>query len=61
MSGISDRRLRARRSHRFPSGRVQLYIEWRDLWFGLFVSPDAVYLVLLPTVVLRIATRPESG
>jgi hypothetical protein len=55
---LSDRRLRFRRSPQHPAGRIQLYIEWRDLWVGGFVSTNAVYLILLPTLVLRVATRP---
>jgi hypothetical protein len=39
---------------------VQVYIEWRDLWWPLFIGRDAVYLCLLPTVVLRFATRVEE-
>jgi hypothetical protein len=59
---LSDRRLRFRRSRRFPAGRIQLYIEWRDLWWPVFIGKDAVYITLIPIigiVVLRIARRAE--
>jgi hypothetical protein len=55
---LSDRRLRFRRSRRFPTGRIQLYIEWRDLWWPLFIGKDAVYITLIPIIgvaVLRVA------
>lgn len=55
------KRLRLARSVRYPDGRIQLYIEWRDLWVGAFVKPGALYVVVLPTVVLRIGTRPEPA
>ncbi len=35
--------------------RVQLYIEPRDVWMGVYVAPDAVYVCLLPMVVVRVA------
>jgi hypothetical protein len=46
---LSDRRLRL--------GRLQVYIEPRDAWIGVYVAPDAVYVLLLPFLVLRWA-RP---
>lgn len=57
---LSERRLRFLRSSRFPTGRVQLYVEWRDLWWPLFIGRDAVYVCLIPTVVLRVATRVQE-
>jgi hypothetical protein len=43
---ISDRRARY--------GRVQFYIEPRDAWVGVYVAPDAVYVCLLPFVVVKV-------
>ena len=40
-----------RRRLRF--GRVRLYIEPRDIWVGVYVAPDAVYICPLPLVVIR--------
>lgn len=34
--------------------RVQIYVELRDLWIGLFVAPSAVYVVPFPAVVIRV-------
>lgn len=42
---ISDRRFRL--------GRLAIYIEPRDAWVGLFVSPSAVYVLLVPFLVFR--------
>lgn len=33
--------------------RLQLYIEPRDIWFGAYVAPDAVYVCPVPLVVFR--------
>lgn len=41
-------------------GRVELYIEPRDLWIGAFVAADAVYVCLLPCCVIRIS-RGRKG
>jgi len=41
--------------------RVSLYIEPRDLWVGVFVSPSAVYACLLPCLVIRIQRGPRRG
>ncbi len=54
---MSARRLRFLRSAQFPAGRLQVYIEPRDLWVGLFIAPAAAYLLLLPCLVIRWATR----
>lgn len=48
---LSDRRLRI--------GRLATYIEWRDLWVGVFVAADAVYVCPLPTLVLRWTRRVQ--
>lgn len=34
-------------------GRLRLYIEPRDLWVGVYVARDAVYVCPLPMVVIR--------
>lgn len=34
-------------------GVLEVYPEWRDLWVGVFISKDAVYVVPFPCVVLR--------
>mgnify|MGYP003396383010 CR=1 FL=1 len=36
------------------SAWVRLYIEPRDIWVGVYVAPDAVYVCLLPCVVIKI-------
>jgi hypothetical protein len=35
------------------AGRIQVYIEPRDLWVGAYVAPEAVYVCLLPVLVIR--------
>lgn len=36
-------------------GRVEVYLEPRDVWVGVYVAPDAVYVCPLPFVVIRIS------
>lgn len=36
-------------------GRVRFGFEWRDLWVGVFIGPDAVYVCTVPGCVIRIA------
>jgi hypothetical protein len=36
------------------NSRVQVYIEPRDAWVGVFVAVGAVYVCLLPFVVIRV-------
>lgn len=43
---ISDRRWR-------PLRRLAVYVEPRDVWVGVFISPDAVYVCPAPCLVLR--------
>ena len=38
---------------RLTIGRVQLYIEPRDLWIGVYIAPAAVYVCALPMLVIR--------
>jgi len=33
--------------------RLQLYAERRDVWAGFYVAPDAIYVCLLPMLVIR--------
>lgn len=48
--------LRGRRRGR----KVQVYVELRDLWVGLYWDAKAFYVVLLPAVVVRITRgKPE--
>lgn len=39
--------------HRLSFRRIQLYIEPRDAWVGVYVDPKAVYVCPLPFVVVR--------
>ena len=50
---ISDRRIKV--------GRLAIYIEPRDAWVGLFVSPSAVYLLLVPFLVFRWDRSPSPS
>lgn len=42
---ISDRRA--------TFGRLQVYVEPRDAWIGVFVAPTAIYVLLVPFLVFR--------
>jgi hypothetical protein len=33
--------------------RLEIYLEPRDLWIGVFVAPSAVYVCPLPCLVFR--------
>jgi hypothetical protein len=33
--------------------RLQLYVEPRDAWVGVYVAPNAVYVCPLPFLVVR--------
>ncbi len=50
---LSDRRLRL--------GRIQVYIEPRDAWVGVYLAPTALYVCALPFVVLRWQRDPPSS
>lgn len=41
------------RDLRLKLGRLQIYIEPRDVWVGVYVAPNAVYVLLVPFLVLR--------
>jgi hypothetical protein len=38
---------------RLRVGRLQVYLEPRDLWIGAYIDPGAVYVCPLPCVVFR--------
>lgn len=38
---------------RLTLGRVQIYLEPRDAWVGMYVARDAVYVLFVPFLVLR--------
>jgi hypothetical protein len=38
--------------------RLRIYFYWRDLWLGLYVAPDAIYVCPLPTIVIRWQRKP---
>lgn len=48
------------RKRRLHFGRLQVYLEPRDLWIGVYVARDALYLCLLPVLVFR-WTRRGAG
>jgi hypothetical protein len=50
-AGIPKRRKLS--DHRVTLGRVQLYIEPRDAWIGVYIAPRATFVCPLPFVVLR--------
>lgn len=33
--------------------RLRIYLEPRDAWIGVYVAPGAIYVCLLPFVVIR--------
>jgi hypothetical protein len=39
------------------ASRICIYVEPRDAWIGAYVAADAVYVCLLPFVVIRWARR----
>lgn len=38
---------------RFRRGRLSIYIEPRDIWVGVYVAEDAVYVCPLPLLVFK--------
>lgn len=36
-----------------PRGRVEVYVELRDAWVGVYVAENAVYVLPLPFLVFR--------
>jgi hypothetical protein len=43
-----------------PRGRVEIYLEPRDIWVGVYVAEDAVYVCPLPMMVIRVS-RGRKG
>lgn len=41
-------------------GRLVMYIEPRDAWIGLYLARDAVYVCLLPFLVIRWQRRASG-
>lgn len=46
---------------RLRRGRLQVYLEPRDLWVGAYIATDAVYVCLVPLLVLRWARVTARG
>ncbi|MGE5830694.1 MAG: hypothetical protein ACM30G_20350 [Micromonosporaceae bacterium] len=42
---------------RLTVGRLQVYLEPRDVWIGVYVAPDAIYVCPLPMLVFRWTRR----
>jgi hypothetical protein len=42
--GIADKR-----------GRVEIYPEPRDIWVGIYVAEDAIYVCPIPFLVIRVS------
>jgi hypothetical protein len=38
-------------------GRLSLVLEPRDIWIGLYVGSDAIYLTLIPCLPIRWARK----
>jgi len=38
---------------RLARGRLQVYVQPRDIWVGVYVAEHAVYICPLPCLVLR--------
>ena len=43
------------------AGRFSVVFEPRDLWLGLFIGPDAIYLTILPCLPIRWARGARRG
>jgi hypothetical protein len=41
--------------------RLRVYIEPRDAWIGVYIAEDAVYVCLLPFVVIRWRPTPRRS
>lgn len=41
-------------SRRFRLGRLQFYVEPRNIWVGVYIAPDAIYFCPLPLVVIKV-------
>lgn len=40
-------------TRRLAIGRLAIYVEPRDIWVGVYVAPQAVYVCPLPMLVVR--------
>lgn len=47
-------------SRRLSLGRLQLYAEPRDAWIGAYIAAEAIYICLLPFLVIRWRRRPPA-
>lgn len=41
--------------------RLEVYVDWRDWWVGVYRGPDATYICPLPCVVIRVAKVDRTG
>jgi hypothetical protein len=47
--------------HRLRLGRLAVYVEPIDLWVGVYLADDAIYVCPVPTVVLRWSRTTATG
>ena len=40
---------------------MRIYFEPKDIWVGVYVGPDAVYICQLPMLVIKLPRRPKMG
>lgn len=38
---------------RLHGGRLSIYVEPRDVWIGVYIAPDAVYVCPVPLLVIK--------
>jgi hypothetical protein len=38
---------------RITVGRLSMYLEPRDIWIGVYVAPNAMYIRPVPTLVIK--------
>lgn len=43
-----------------PGARLRLYLEPRDAWVGVYNAPSAVYVCLLPFLVIKYRKRSHA-
>ncbi|WP_327591266.1 hypothetical protein OHA25_61105 (plasmid) [Nonomuraea sp. NBC_00507] len=46
-------------TRRLTVGRLAVCVEPRDLWVGVYIAPDSVYMLLFPMLVFRWRRRPR--
>lgn len=39
--------------HRIRIGRMSVYVEPRDIWVGVYIAPNAVYVCPVPLLVIK--------